>query len=328
MKTVIIGTGSWGTALGQVLSDNGNDVILWGRNATEVDDINLNHKNSKYFNVKISDKLIATTDLSVCKEANLIILAIPSHALEAMLNNISQYIVKPIILNTAKGFHPISHKRMSQVIADTIDETKREAIVSLIGPSHAEEVILRQLTCINAVSDNDDAAKLIQKIFSNEYFRVYRNNDVVGAEIGVAIKNIMAIAAGCLEGIGQGDNARAALMTRGLAEMTRYGIFMGGKEETFLGLDGVGDLIVTCTSKHSRNYMAGLEIGQANSARTFMENNKKTVEGISACKVIYEESQKIGIEMPITTEVYHVLFEGKEPSNAITDLMTRKLKSE
>lgn len=328
MKCVVLGTGSWGTALAQVMADNGHDVMMWGRSEAEVKDINENHRNSKFFDAVISEKIHATNDISVSKDAEILLLAVPTKALEETLEKTLCYLQKPILVNTAKGFHPVTHKRLSEVIAEVVPEEKREAIVSLIGPSHAEEVILRQLTCINAVSDKEEAAKHVQELFSNAYFRVYRNTDVIGAEIGVAIKNIMAIASGCLEGIGQGDNARAALMTRGLAEMTRFGLAQGGKEETFLGLDGVGDLIVTCTSKHSRNFMAGLQIGKDNSAENFMKNNTKTVEGIAACKVIYEEAKRQNIEMPITTQVYHVLYEGKTPKEAIYELMTRRLKSE
>ena len=164
--------------------------------------------------------------------------------------------------------------------------------------------------------------------FSNDYLRVYRNTDVIGAEIGVAIKIIMAIASGILEGIGQGDNARAALMTRGLAEMTRYGVALGGKKETYLGLDGVGDLIVTCTSMHSRNFTAGLQIGKDGSSEKFWKENKRTVEGVAACKVVYEEAHKRGIDMPITDQVYAILYEGKSPEECIKTLMSRSLKPE
>jgi glycerol-3-phosphate dehydrogenase (NAD(P)+) len=209
-----------------------------------------------------------------------------------------------------------------------VDPDKLRAVVSLIGPSHAEEVILRKLTVINAVSEDEEAAKIIQKLFSNDYFRVYRNTDVIGAEVGVAMKNVMAIASGILEGIGQGDNAKAALMTRGLAEMTRFGVRQGGREETFLGLDGVGDLIVTCTSRHSRNFMAGYQIGLDGGAEKFLKENKKTVEGILACKVVHEEALRQGIELPITAQVYAVLYENKKPAEALAGLMNRELKAE
>ena len=329
MKTVILGTGSWGTALGQVLADNGNDVVMWGRNPDIVDEINHDHRNSKYFDCPIHESLKATCDMSVVSEADIVLAGVPTAAVEEILTRACTYIRhKVIIINVAKGFHPVSHKRLSEVIREIVPEEKREAVVSLIGPSHAEEVIQRLMTAVNAVSDNPKAAEKVQKLFSNDYFRVYSNDDVIGAEAGVALKNVIAIASGMLEGLGQGDNARAALMTRGLAEITRFGTALGGREETYLGLDGVGDLIVTCTSRHSRNFMAGLQIGKDGSAERFFKENKKTVEGVFACKVVYEEAHRMGIEMPITDQIYAVLYEGKSPAEAAHMLMTRQLKPE
>lgn len=329
MKTAVLGTGSWGTALAQVLADNGNDVILYGINPKEVDDINENHHNSKFFEEEINHDLTATLDLSIVKDVDLMLLAVPSIAIEEIVNKALEYIDHPIyIINVAKGFHPVTHERLSVVIKNHIPSELCKGVISLIGPSHAEEVIQRKLTAINAVSDNEEAAKVVQRLFSNDYFRVYRNSDVVGAEIGVAVKNIMAIASGMLEGIGEGDNARAALMTRGLAEMSRFGIALGGNPKTYLGLDGVGDLIVTCTSRHSRNFMAGYQIGLEGGAKDFLERNTRTVEGVFACKIVYEEAKKRNISMPITQEVYRILYELKDPKQSITDLMNRDLKAE
>lgn len=330
MKISVLGSGSWGTALAQAALDNGHETIIWGIDEKEVNDINGNHENSKYFpNVKLNPGLNATSDLACVKGSDIVLLAVPSIAIESVCADMVQYLDKPvIIINVAKGFHPVTHERMSVVIERCMPKEKLKDIVSLIGPSHAEEVVIRKLTCVNAVCENDESAKVIQNFFSNDYFRIYRNNDVIGAEIGVAVKNVMAIASGILTGIGQGDNARAALMTRGLAEMARYGTYFGGRSETFLGLDGVGDLIVTCTSVHSRNYQAGLAIGQADSAEEFMKNNTKTVEGIKTAKVVYEVAKEKGIPMPITEEVYKVLYEGKKPSTAAISLMSRSLKAE
>ncbi|MDO4415059.1 MAG: NAD(P)H-dependent glycerol-3-phosphate dehydrogenase [Erysipelotrichaceae bacterium] len=328
MKIIVLGTGSWGTALAQVLADNGHEAVLWGISDEEIDDINQNHHNSKYFETPISEKLRATKDLGEARDADVILAAVPTMALESVLTKAAEQVSKPVIvINVAKGFHPVTHERLSEVIKKIMPEDKTKAVVSLIGPSHAEEVILRLMTAINAVSDNTEAAETVQKLFSNDYFRVYRNDDVIGAEVGVALKNVIAIASGILEGIGQGDNARAALMTRGLAEMTRFGTALGGREETYLGLDGVGDLIVTCTSRHSRNFMAGYQIGREGAEKFFAEN-KKTVEGIFACRVVYEEARKRGIEMPITEQIYSVLYEGKTPKDAARALMARELKPE
>ena len=329
MKTAVLGSGSWGTALAQVLCDNGEDVIIWGINPDEVNDININHRNSKYFECGITPKLKASNDLSCIRDADILLLAVPTKAMESVLESAVKELDHPVtVINVAKGFHPVSHKRLSVVIQETMPPEYLQAVVSLIGPSHAEEVILRMLTALNSVSDNEEAARTIQHLFSNDYFRVYRNTDVIGAEIGVAVKNIMAIASGILEGIGQGDNARAALMTRGLAEMARFGVARGGRAETYLGLDGVGDLIVTCTSRHSRNFMAGYAIGQSGNAADFLAHNTKTVEGVLACRVVYEEAKKQNISMPITDQIYAVLYEGKSASAAISELMNRDLKSE
>lgn len=329
MKIRILGTGSWGSALAQVVADNGHDVMMWGIDAAEVNDIENNHHNSKYFEVEMNHDVHATQDISCVKDADVILIAVPVMALESVVEQIAPLLDHSVtFINVAKGFHPVTHERLSVVMERIIPSSMRKAIVSLIGPSHAEEVILRMLTSVNAVSDNEQQAQMIQELFSNSYFRVYRNTDVIGAEIGVALKNVMAIASGILEGVGQGDNARAALMTRGLAEMTRYGVAHGGKAETYLGLDGVGDLIVTCTSMHSRNFTAGLQIGKDGSAENFWKENKRTVEGVAACKVVYEQAKAEGIEMPIVNEVYAVLYEGKSPAEAISALMGRSLKSE
>ena len=267
--------------------------------------------------------------MSLIAGSEALLLAVPSMAIDSVMENAEKYCTEPFyVINVAKGFHPVTHERMSEVIKKAVSKDKLKDVVSLIGPSHAEEVVIGLMTCVNAVCENDASAKVIQETFSNDAFRVYRNTDVIGAEIGVALKNVMAIASGILTGLGQGDNARAALMTRGLAEIARYGVAMGGKAETYLGLDGVGDLIVTCTSYHSRNFTAGLEIGKANSAEEFLKNNKRTVEGVRCAKVVYEEALKHGISMPITDQVYKVLFEGKKPSSALSELMSRELKAE
>lgn len=327
MKVAILGSGSWGTALGNVLCNNGVETLIWGVSEDEINDINKNRQNTRYFDTELNSNLKGTTNISDIKDADVVLLAVPTGAVEEVSIKASSVLEKPVIvINVAKGFHPITHERLSVVIKNNFSKLK--AVVSLIGPSHAEEVVLGLLTSLNAVSDDEESAKLIQNLFSNSYFRVYTNTDVVGAEIGVALKNIMAIASGILTGIGQGDNAKAALMTRGLAEMARYGIYFGGRPETFLGLAGVGDLIVTCTSVHSRNFQAGLIIGKNNSAKEFLETNKSTVEGIKACKVVYEEANKYNISMPITEQVYKVLYEGKLPTDAANELMNRDLKPE
>ncbi len=330
MKVCILGSGSWGTALGQVLTSNGVDVTIWGIDPEEVKDIQENHRNTKYFkDVELDSNLKATGDIQCVADADVLLLAVPSKAIESICKQVSPVVKKKVlVINVAKGFHPDTHERLSVVIKNAMDSEKLKDVISLIGPSHAEEVVEGLLTSVNAVCENEESAILVQDLFSNDKFRVYRNTDVIGAEIGVALKNVLAIASGILSGLNQGDNARAALMTRGLAEMSRFGIAQGGKAETYLGLTGVGDLIVTCTSHHSRNFQAGYQIGKENSSEKFWEENTKTVEGAMAAKVVYEEAKKQGIDMPITTEVYRILYENKNPEQAIKELMTRDLKSE
>ena len=217
---------------------------------------------------------------------------------------------------------------MSDVIRRNISAEHLSSVVSLIGPSHAEEVVIRMLTTICAVSQKEADAQKIQKLFSNDYLRIYTGTDEIGSEIGVAVKNAIALASGVLYGLGYGDNTRAALITRGLMEMTRYGVALGGKKETFMGLTGIGDLIVTCTSKHSRNFQAGYDIGKHNSAKYFWDNNTKTVEGVRTAKAVHENAKRLGIDMPIVNEIYQVLFEDKNPEDSARDLMLRDLKSE
>lgn len=330
MKVSILGSGAWGTALAQVLADNQVEVCVWGRNVDELVDISKYHLNEKYFpGITLNENIQVTSDFDHALKADILILTIPSNAIEEVCLNINKHVKKPVIIvNTAKGYHPISHKRLSIVIEESIDSSKRKGLVSLIGPSHAEEVVLRQLTLINAVSESEECAHTIQQLFSNSYFRVYRGTDMVGSEIGVANKNIIAIASGIISGLGYGDNARAALITRGIAEITRYGLFFGAKAETFLGLTGIGDLIVTCTSEHSRNFQAGYIIGQQDGVLNFLENSQKTIEGIRACKIVHEEALKQSISMPITEAVYQVIYEDAKPSEVTQDLMLRTLKSE
>lgn len=329
MRVRVIGSGSWATALAQVLADNGQDVKVYGIAQDEVDDINNNHKNSKYFgDVDINPNLVASTDINIVKDADIVLLGVPTFALESVCLQIKELLDhKVYVINVAKGFHPVTKQRLSIVIKELLGD-KLIDIISLIGPSHAEEVIRRLLTIVNSVCENEESAKIIQELFANDYFRVYTNTDVVGAEIAAATKNVMAIASGVLTGINQGDNARAALMTRGLYEITRFGLYFGGKKETFLGLNGVGDLIVTCSSLHSRNFQAGLAIGKANGAKEFLANNTKTTEGVNTTRVVYEMAKENGIEMPITDQIYQVLFEEKSPKDAIIDLMKRPLKAE
>ncbi|MGM9873803.1 MAG: NAD(P)H-dependent glycerol-3-phosphate dehydrogenase [Bacilli bacterium] len=331
MKVAILGAGSWGTALAQVLLDNNHDVILYTHNVSNCLEINNEHTNKTYFpDVKLSEKMICTTKMEVAIEsAEMILLSIPTSAFVSVVKELNEKLNhKVIIINTAKGFETNSTNRLSNTIRKYLDENKRTEIVSLIGPGHAEEVIIRDLTCITATSLDKELASKVANIFSNSYFRVYTNSDEIAAEIGVAMKNAIAIASGILEGLGYGDNARAALCTRGLAEMVRFGVSLGGETKTFLGLTGIGDLVVTCYSLNSRNFVAGLQIGKANSSKEFLKNNQKTVEGIRTIKVVYDISKEKGINLPIINSLYDIIYNDFPPSEAISILMERPLKEE
>lgn len=329
MKIMVIGAGAWGTALAQVLADNQVDVSIWDLKKETLDELSTKHTNNAYFDgVLFNEKIQSCYDLNDVDKMDCILLAVPTGAMASVVENISSHLSHPVLfINVAKGFDPTTHERMS-VLIKRVAADKCSHVVNLVGPSFAIEVAKRLLTSVAAVSDDYNSALLVQRLFSNDYFRVYTSNDMVGSETGVAIKNILALASGIVTGLGQGDNARAALMTRGLVEMRRYGVALGGNPDTYFGLTGVGDLILTCTSYNSRNFSAGYKIGQDNSAQGFWAENTKTVEGVKACKVVYEEAKRRGISMPIIDQIYAILYEDKKPCDAISALMNRKLKSE
>ena len=330
MNIFVIGSGSWGTALAQICVDNKHNVLIYGNNEDEINEINLHHTNSKYFpEVVLNKRLKGTLDVREVQDADIVVMSVPSIATAQVCRQIQPYLTKKVILvNTSKGFEPATNRRMSEAIREAFQKNKLSSVVSLIGPSHAEEVILRLLTSVCAVSLDQKDAQTIQNVFSNDYFRVYTGSDEVGSELGVAVKNSIALASGMLAGLGYGDNARAALITRGLAEMIRFGVACGGQQKTFMGLTGMGDLIVTCTSVHSRNFEAGFQIGKADSAQAYWENNHKTVEGIRTTQVLYHLKNEMNISMPIVDEIYQVLYMNKKPSQSARDLMLRELKAE
>ncbi len=332
MKIGIIGTGTWGTALASVLVDNGNSVLMYGRDLSQIDDINKNHQNKKYFGEKIflSSKIKATSSIEeFANKTPIVVLSVPTIAMRDVLTKYMPLLNrKTLFINTAKGFDVTEKKRITELIREIIPEKYRGEVVSLIGPSHAEEVIVKHLTLICAVSKSSIRAKKVQALFSNEYFRVYTLKDEIGAEYSAAMKNVIAIASGIIDGLGYGDNAKAALVTRGLKEMIDFGTFFGGKKSTYLGLTGIGDLMVTCNSIHSRNYRAGLWIGRDDSAADFLKNSTETVEGVKTTEVIHLLAKDNGIELPIVEALYSVLYEGLSPSKMTRDLMIRPLRSE
>lgn len=334
MRVTVLGSGSWGSALAKVLSDSHHEVLMWGLSKETAEEINQFHTNHEYLpKLKLDQQVRATVDL---KEAvhfgEVLVVVVPTKAIRSCMEAVKSLLQekgnKPLIVHASKGLEPGTHFRVSQIIEDVLERDLYEDIVVLSGPSHAEEVAVEDLTTITAACENIDSAVKIQKLFMNPYFRVYSNTDVVGVELGAALKNIIAICAGINDGLGYGDNSKSALITRGLAEISRLGVAMGADPLTFAGLSGVGDLIVTCTSQHSRNWQAGNLLAQGYSIEQVNEKVKMIVEGISTCKVAYELAQEMGIEMPITESLYRVIYEGADVHGLTLELMTRQGKQE
>lgn len=332
-SVAVLGAGSWGMALSKVLAENGHDVKVWSRpeGISIVNEINEHHTNKRYFeDVVFPESITATTDL---KEAiagrEIIVIVIPTVGIRDLTKQLNEIITDPkIIVHASKGLEQGTHLRISTIIEEEISEEKRKGIAVLSGPSHAEEVVVQDLTSITSASENEEVAKIIQDLFMNDYFRIYRNVDVIGVELGAALKNIIALGAGTLKGLGYGDNAIAALVTRGLAEISRLGIALGAEPRTFMGLSGVGDLIVTSTSSHSRNWRAGKLIGEGHDIDSIQEEIGMAIEGLSTVIAAKELSEECNIEMPITEAIYQVAYEDANVSETVLDLMRREGKAE
>lgn len=327
-KIAVIGAGSWGTALAVMLEQDGHDVIMWARNAEAVESMKRTRENKQYLpGVLLGENIDITTDAQkAIAEKEIVISAVPSRAVRETITKFADLFQKDaIVVNVAKGLEQGSLLRLSEVIKECLPNC-HPCVLS--GPSHAEEVGRQIPTACVIAAEETDIAKMVQKEFMNPNFRVYTNHDVIGVEIGAALKNIMALAAGMSDGLGFGDNTKAALMTRGMTEMTRLGIAMGGKAETFAGLSGIGDLIVTCTSMHSRNRRAGILLGQGKSLAETLAEVKMVVEGINTVQAACELAKKYHVSMPITEEINQVLFYGKNVREAVLQLMTRDRKAE
>jgi glycerol-3-phosphate dehydrogenase (NAD(P)+) len=322
----VLGAGSWGTALAIVLADNGHEVALWTRNENQAREINENHTNKRFLpNLNLSNRIVSTTSMEqAVKGKQAVLIVTPSHVVrEVSAKMIALLDPETAIIHAVKGIEPDTLQRMSEVIYESGLDKERNGLVVLSGPSHAEEVSLKSPTTVVVASENQASAQVAQDLLINSYFRVYTNPDVVGVELGGALKNIIALGAGLSDGLGFGDNAKAALLTRGLAEISRLGIAMGANPLTFSGLAGVGDLIVTCTSHHSRNWRAGNLLGQGKPLQEVLDNMGMVVEGVKTTKAAFMLAQKYEIEMPITKELYRVLFQEKNPRTAVEDLMGR-----
>lgn len=327
-KIAILGSGSWGTALGKLLAEKGNNVFIWGRNTNVIEDINNNKENSKYLQgIKLPLNLTATVDIEAAlKEATVVILAVTSQSNRATLNKIKEFIDdSTIIVNVSKGLEIGTNMRTSEIAKEILPNNN---FVALSGPSHAEEVAVNMPTTIVSASKSGEAMLKVQGLFLQTSVRVYTNSDIIGVELAGAFKNIIALGIGIIDGLGFGDNTKAAMMTRGLVEIVRLSVELGADVSTFFGLAGMGDLIVTCTSLHSRNRRAGVLIGKGYTLDEVKAEINMVVEGINATKIAFELSKKLEIDMPIVTEMYKVIFENGEIKNAITNLMNRDKKHE
>lgn len=325
-RCTVIGAGSWGTALAIVLADNGHEVRLWGHREDQINEINSRHTNEKYLpEVELPTSIVGYFDLKAAiKDIDTIILAVPTKAIREVLRNLVSLLTdKVLICHVSKGIEPDTLKRISEMIMEEVPGYLLKDIVVLSGPSHAEEVSRRQPTTVTASSTNIKAAEEIQDLFINQHFRVYTNPDIIGVEIGGALKNIIALGAGISDGLGFGDNAKAALITRGLAEISRLGMKMGANPLTFAGLAGIGDLIVTCTSVHSRNWRAGNLLGKGHNLDEVLKNMGMVVEGVRTTKAAYQLAKKENIDMPITNAIYDILFNNCPPKDAVDGLMGR-----
>ncbi|HQW30100.1 MAG: NAD(P)-dependent glycerol-3-phosphate dehydrogenase [Verrucomicrobiales bacterium] len=327
-KAAVLGAGSWGTGLSIALADSGREVTIFGNNAVIRDDINLNHRNSRYLpDVILSDRIRCTTDIADLKDMPVILLVVPSQVARLVLGQLAEVGIPSdtIIVSCTKGIDPGTGKLMHELIREFFPET---SVAVLSGPSHAEEVAKRKATLATIGSEDPAIATRVQEIFALPWFRTYTSSDVIGIELGGVVKNVFAIAAGAIDGLGLGDNAKAAMVTRGLAEMTRLGIALGAREETFRGLSGIGDLVVTCYSVHSRNNRVGRMLGSGKSLEETIAAMNQVAEGVPNAKNAYELARKLGVRTPLIDQAYAVLYQNKPPADALRELLTRDQRSE
>ena len=327
MKAVVLGSGGWGTALSQVLCDNGHETYLWSHNPAKAEEMAKTRENPLLKGVILPESLHITSDLSCLEGADLVVSASPSFAVRETGRKMAPYLrPETILTSVSKGIERDTNLRMSEVLQEETHHICK--VVALSGPSHAEEVGIRMPTgCVSACPDRT-AARFVQDAFMNDYFRIYTSYDIIGVELAAALKNVIALSCGICTGLGFQDNTRALLMTRAMAEITRLGERMGGTRRTFGGLAGMGDLIVTCTSMHSRNNRAGILIGQGRTPQQAMEEVGAVVEGYYAAESIHQLAEREGVDMPICRCAYEVLYHGKQVRDVVTELMTRAKKDE
>ena len=325
MEITMLGSGAWGTALANLLCENGHAVTLWNRSESRAAEMRRTGSNPRLQGIPLHPDLQVSADLSCVRQSRMVVFSTPSFAIRPTAAGVREFLRSDTIqVSVTKGIEPETGLRMTQII----EEETGLVAAALSGPSHAEEVARGIPTgCVAACTDMS-VAEQVQDAFMSDNFRVYANRDVVGVELSAALKNVIALCAGISDGLGLGDNTKALLVTRGLTELARLGIALGGRQETFAGLAGVGDMIVTCTSMHSRNRRAGILIGQGVPAAQAMEQVGAVVEGYYAAKSAYQLAKKTGVEMPIAREAYEVLYQGKNPAESIRDLMGRDRKHE
>jgi glycerol-3-phosphate dehydrogenase (NAD(P)+) len=330
-KVCVLGAGSWGTALALLLHNNGYTVCLWGRPEDGLENIITDGENKRFLpGVAVPRSIAITSNLNdALQSANLVVMAVPSQAVREVAQNIKDHLEKDsYLVNVAKGLEISTGLRMSQVVEDVLGKDIRTRYAVLSGPSHAEEVARKLPTAVTVASTCKETAFFVQDIFMASYFRVYTNPDVAGVELGGALKNIIALGTGIAHGLGYGDNTTAALLTRGLTEIVRMGEALGGRKLTFAGLSGIGDLVVTCGSKLSRNFQAGLLIGRGYTLEEAMEQIGMVVEGAHTTRVVYKLAREMKIDMPITNACYNVLYCHRPPRDEVNVLMQRRKKNE
>jgi glycerol-3-phosphate dehydrogenase (NAD(P)+) len=331
MKIGVLGAGSWGTTLAILLSENNHDVSLWTYSEDQAQVIRKTRMNAEFLpGIIVPPQVEILTDIErAVFRKELVVAAVPSQFLRSVAKQVEGFdFTNTIVVNVAKGIENVTLLTMSDVLLDVLAKMKKDNVCTLSGPSFAEEVSKKIPTAIVAACASSSTAKAVQSVFATPYFRVYLNEDLRGVELGGSLKNVIAVGAGISDGAGFGDNTKAAIMTRGIVEITRLGVAMGADRRTFAGLSGVGDLIVTCMSRHSRNRYVGEQIGKGRKLSHVLKEMVMVAEGVQTTESTRDLAQRYGIEMPITNEVHNALFEGKDPHKATQDLMTRDAKEE
>ena len=327
----VVGAGSWGTAIADLLACKGFQTHLWVYEEEVKDRIEQSHENQLYLpGHQLSPNISVSTELAdVVSHKHLLVIVVPSHVMRDVTQQMAGHLsADTIITSASKGIEQKTHLTMSGVIKENLPEVEADRLAVISGPSFAKEVVQKMPTSVTVACRNPEIAARIQHVFATPYFRVYTSEDVVGVELGGSVKNVIAIASGILDGLGMGLNTRAALITRGMTEVRRLGLHLGANPRTFTGLAGFGDLVLTCTGNLSRNYSVGIKLGQGKKLQQILAEMHMVAEGVKTAKSVYNFSRKLGVEMPICHEIYHILYEDLEPKEAVYRLMTRTLKQE